>query len=135
MVSKDIETYFSNDNQMMALVIRASFRKDGISFLTEDEQFQQVAYMEHPSGHEIIPHYHNRIPRTVDYTCETLVIRRGKLEVNLYEDQKCIHSFELGDGDIITLFSGGHGFNVLEDVEMVEIKQGPFMGPDDKTRF
>ena len=135
MYTDGIEKYFDSKNQMMALVIRSSYRKEGITFLTENDQFQQVAYMEHPSGHEILPHYHNRIPRNVDYTCETLVIRKGKLRVTLYENMESRHSFEISNGDVITLFSGGHGFEVLETVEMVEIKQGPFMGPNDKTRF
>ena len=91
--------------------------------------------MQHPRGHEISAHYHNKIPRSVDYTCETLIIRKGILLVDLYEDEKPIYSFKLKAGDILTLFFGGHGFKVLESVEMIEIKQGPFVGPEDKTRF
>lgn len=132
---EEFEKYYDSKNQIMALVIRSSYRKEGITFLTDDEQYQQVAYMEHQGGHKIIPHYHNRMSRNVDYTCETLVIRKGKLRVNLYEDKILLHSFEINGGDVITLFSGGHGFDVLDSVEMIEIKQGPFMGPNDKTRF
>ena len=41
----------------------------------------------------------------------------------------------LRTGDVILLASGGHGFEVLEELEMYEIKQGPYIGEDDKTRF
>lgn len=71
----------------------------------------------------------------VDYTCETLIVRKGILEVVLYENQIEKYRFNMSAGDVLTLLSGGHGFNVIEDVEMIEIKQGPFMGPEDKTRF
>lgn len=128
---------FLNDskNQIMALYISKDYSSNGINFLTDDSAYQQVAYMSHPKGHVIIPHYHNKIERIVDYTCETLVMRKGILEVVLYEDKKEIYRFNMMSGDVLTLYSGGHGFNVLEDVEMIEIKQGPFMGLTDKTRF
>lgn len=122
-------------NQIMALYISKDYSSNGINFLTDDSAYQQVAYMNHPKGHVIIPHYHNKIERIVDYTCETLVMRKGILEVVLYEDKKEIYRFNMMSGDVLTLYSGGHGFNVLEDVEMIEIKQGPFMGLTDKTRF
>lgn len=130
-----VHTFLDSRDIKMALLIKAEHTGSGIEFLTEDKDYQQVAYMGHPAGHVIVPHVHNKIPRIVDYTCETLIICKGVLAVELYEDQNPIHSFEMKPGDILTLFSGGHGFQVIEDVEMVEIKQGPFMGPDDKTRF
>lgn len=122
-------------NKLMALLIPADYSKSGIEFLTDDSSYQQVAYMGHPAGHIIIPHFHNKIERIVDYTCETLIVRKGILEVVLYENQIEKYRFNMSAGDVLTLLSGGHGFNVIEDVEMIEIKQGPFMGPEDKTRF
>jgi hypothetical protein len=72
----------------------------------------------------------------VFYTQEVLVIRKGKLRVDFYdEDQIYLFSKVLAAGDIIMLVSGGHGFLVIEPVEMFEIKQGPFAGDADKTRF
>ncbi len=130
-----IKHYYGTDGSHLAMVIPADYSGKGIVFLTENDSYMQVAYMGHPENHEIKPHYHNRIPRTVDYTCETLIIRKGILEVDLYENQKIIYTFRVEPGDIISLFSGGHGFRVIEEVEMVEIKQGPFMGEGDKTRF
>lgn len=134
-MDNSIEFYKDSSEQLMALLIKNTHSGQGIDFLTDDSSYQQVAYMGHPSGHKIIPHFHNKIERTVDYTCETLVIRKGILETILYENCVEIHRFNLHPGDVLTLFSGGHGFNVIEDVEMIEIKQGPFVGPADKTRF
>lgn len=131
----NITSFRDTNNKLMALLIPADYSNSGIEFLTDDSSYQQVAYMGHPSGHKIIPHFHNKIERKVDYTCETLIIRKGILEVVLYENQIEKYRFNMSAGDVITLFSGGHGFNVIEDVEMIEIKQGPFMGPEDKTRF
>lgn len=132
---EDIRYYKDTKNNLMAILIPADYSSKGIEFITEDTVYQQVAYMGHAAGHNIIPHFHNKIERTVDYTCETLIIRKGILEVVLYENRKESHRFNMCAGDVITLYSGGHGFNVIEDVEMIEIKQGPFMGPEDKTRF
>jgi mannose-6-phosphate isomerase-like protein (cupin superfamily) len=134
-MSDAIISYKDSKDNMMALLIKADHTGHGIEFLTKDEDYMQVAYISHPAGHVIIPHYHNRIERTINYTCETLVVRKGILSVDLYEDQRPIHSFEMKAGDILTLYSGGHGFKAVEDLEMVEIKQGPYIGPDDKTRF
>ena len=88
------------------------------------------------SSKVIDPHIHNPIKREVIYTKEVLIIRKGKLRVNLYDDlRKYLESRILEEGDIILLASGGHGFEVLEDVEMFEIKQGPYSGENDKTKF
>ena len=125
----------SNQNLLAILIPIECDSSSGISFLTENEIFQQVATMNHNKGYEIQPHYHNQIKRTVDYTCETLVIRKGILKVHLYQNMNEICSFDIHAGDILSLFSGGHGFTVLEDVEMIEIKQGPYIGTADKTRF
>lgn len=125
-----------NKDELIAIIIRASFEKDGIEFVTPNEFSQQLAYMQHPKGHEIEPHFHNEVHRTIKYTQEVLVIKKGKLRTDFY-DENCnyLQSTILEKGDIILLCSGGHGFEVLEDLAMVEIKQGPYVGPEDKTRF
>ena len=132
---KEVKYYRDSNNTIMALYIPCEYSAKGIHFLTDDSAFQQVAYMSHSEGHVITPHYHNCVERKVDYTCETLILRKGILAVDLYENQVLVYQFNMKAGDILTLFSGGHGFKVIEDVDMVEIKQGPFAGPNDKTRF
>lgn len=134
-MSNNIVKYKNPDGCIMAIYIPAEYRVSGIDFLSKDEDYMQVACMGHPKGHVILPHFHNRIERMIDYTCETLIIRKGILSVDLYEGMEIVHTFEMKAGDILTLYSGGHGFKCVENVDMVEIKQGPYPGPNDKTRF
>ena len=121
---------------LLALIIRYGFDKPGIHFFTPDDFSQQLAYMNRPAGHKISPHIHNKIQREVLYTQEVLFIKSGKVKVNFYDDDKnYIDSRILETGDVILLASGGHGFEMLEQTEMIEVKQGPYAGDNDKTRF
>jgi len=121
---------------LLALIMGSEFRHDGIHFFTENALSQQLAFMRHPSGKLIEPHVHNPVPREVQYTQEVLFIRKGKLRVDFYDlDQRYLESRILEPGDVILLVQGGHGFEVLEELEMIEVKQGPYVGECDKTRL
>jgi mannose-6-phosphate isomerase-like protein (cupin superfamily) len=121
---------------LLCLIIRSNYAAPGISFFTPADLSQQLAYMRHPAGKQIEPHVHNPVPREVHYTQEVLFIKRGRLRVDLYDDQQnYLESRLLGSGDVILLATGGHGFEVLEETQMVEVKQGPYPGEEDKTRF
>lgn len=123
-------------DQLLAIILRSQFAEPGIHFLTPDALSQQLAYMRHPQGKIIEPHVHNPVSRSVQFTQEVLFIRRGKLRVDFYDnDRKYIDSRILLTGDVILLATGGHGFEVLEEIEMIEVKQGPYAGDQDKTRF
>lgn len=124
------------NNQEIAIIIRKEFKKPGVHFFTPNDYSQQLAYMAHPSGKKIQPHIHKKNKREVLYTQETLIIKEGKLRVSFYsEDQEFLFNKILYAGDIILLIKGGHGFEVLEDIEMIEIKQGPYAGDNDKIKF
>jgi mannose-6-phosphate isomerase-like protein (cupin superfamily) len=124
------------DGQLLALIVSHRFNEPGIHFFTPDELSQQLAYMHHPAGKVIQPHVHNPVPREVTYTQEVLFIKAGKLRVDFYtEQQHYLESRILEAGDTILLVTGGHGFEMLEAVEMLEVKQGPYVGEQDKTRF
>jgi mannose-6-phosphate isomerase-like protein (cupin superfamily) len=124
------------DGLLFAIIVGAQFRKPGIRFFTADELSQQLAFMSHPTGRLIAPHVHNPVPREVQFTQEVLFIRKGRLRVDFYDtEQQYLESRILGPGDVILLIQGGHGFEVLEEVEMIEVKQGPYVGEQDKTRF
>lgn len=126
----------SNKNREIAIIIRSKYDEEGIKFVTDPSYSQQLAYMHHKRGHEIVPHFHNRVERTVHYTQEVLIIKEGRLRVDFYDENQDFYlSKILEAGDIILLCAGGHGFKVLEEVKMVEIKQGPYIGEQDKTRF
>lgn len=126
----------SAGGQTLALIVRGSIHQPGISFFTPNDFSQQLAYMQHPAGRVIVPHLHKPVQRAVTKTLEVLFLRRGRLRVDFYNDDGTyLESRELGAGDVILLVSGGHGFEVLEAVEMFEVKQGPYAGDQDKTRI
>ena len=125
-----------DEGRLYAIILKAGFCEYGVHFVTPDEFSQQLAYMRHPAGKVIAPHVHNQVPRTVQYTLEVLVLKKGKLRVDFYDEKQVyLHSRVLEAGDVILLATGGHGFEVLEEVEMLEVKQGPYTGEGDKTRF
>lgn len=126
----------NHNGQMLALIIRASYHTEGISFFTPNEFSQQLGYMNRPSGYVIPPHVHNPVLREVHFTKEVLIIKSGKVRVDFFDDdQNYLESSILTQGDVILLAFGGHGFEMLEPSEMIEVKQGPFAGDQDKTRF
>jgi hypothetical protein len=121
---------------VMALILRREYKAEGIQFLTPDSYSQQLGYMNRPQGYVIKPHVHNRVSREVQYTNEVLIIKSGKVRVDFYgNDQQYRESRVLNCGDIILLIVGGHGFEMLEASEIVEVKQGPYVGEHDKVRF
>jgi mannose-6-phosphate isomerase-like protein (cupin superfamily) len=92
--------------------------------------------MNRPEGYVIKPHVHNIVSREVHYTNEVLFIKSGKVRVDFYgANQGYRESRVLERGDIILLICGGHGFEMLEPTEMIEVKQGPYVGEQDKVRF
>ena len=96
----------------------------------------QLGYMKHFAGHTIQPHYHEQIERKINKTQEVLFIKTGKIRVDFYsENNQCIDSRILNSGDVLIILNGGHGFEVLESVEMYEVKQGPYVGVNDKVCF
>lgn len=123
-------------NKLLAMIIRNDYKCDGVDFITPNEYSQQVAYMHHPKGKIIDAHVHNIVHRNVVLTQEVLFIKKGVLRVDFYDEyEDYLESRDLHAGDIILLISGGHGFHVLDEVEMIEVKQGPYAGEQDKTRF
>lgn len=125
-----------NDKEKLAIILRTSFNKEGIAFFTPDEFSQQLGYMKRQAGYVIPPHVHNPVRRQVHFTKEVLFIKTGKVRADFYDnDQKYLESRILYQGDVILLAFGGHGFEMLETSEIIEVKQGPYAGETDKTRF
>lgn len=123
-----------DDNKLYAIIVSRGFSKEGIHFFTPPEFSQQLAYMNRPAGYKIAPHVHNKVLREVFYTQEVLFIKKGRVKVSFYDDdQRHIGDRVLETGDVILLASGGHGFEMLEPSEMIEVKQGPYAGDHDKN--
>jgi anti-sigma factor ChrR (cupin superfamily) len=124
------------NNNMLSVIIRENYRSEGIEFFTPDDFSQQLGYMNRKKGYSIPPHRHNIVERKVTLTQEVLYIKSGKVRVDFYDDdQVYLESRILNKGDVILLATGGHGFEMLEDSEMIEVKQGPYVGEEDKVRF
>lgn len=124
------------DGVELALILRASPPEPGIRFFTSPDATLQLGQMLRPKGYTIVPHVHLPAERQVGYTQEVLFIRSGRVQVDFYnEEQRYLESRELRPGDVILLTRGGHGFRMLEDSEIVEAKQGPYVGEHDKRRF
>lgn len=126
----------AHNHTEFALIIRRSYRHQGIEFFTPPDYSQQVAYMNRPGGYVIAPHVHNAVLRSVSFTKEVLFVRSGRMRVDFYtEEKEYFESTILETGDVILLALGGHGFEMLEPTELIEVKQGPYAGDADKTRF
>jgi hypothetical protein len=130
-----IETIKLGDT-VLSIIIRASFKKDGIEFFTPGDFSQQLGYMQRAKGYSIPPHRHNLVERKVTLTQEVLYIKSGRVRVDFYNDQQeYLESRIVTEGDVILLAAGGHGFEMLETSEIIEVKQGPYCGEEDKVRF
>ena len=127
--------------KLFALIVRNKYRKkNGINFFTDKKASQQVGFMKHKQNHIILPHKHNKRKKSsvakIDTTTEVLIILKGILRVDFYSyNEKYLFSKKLYANDLIMLSSGGHGFKILKDVEMIEVKQGPYFISKDKVKF
>jgi hypothetical protein len=123
--------------RLFALIVRKQFRKkSGINFFTSKEATQQFGFMKHKKNHIIKPHKHNKRLTRILRTTEVILLLKGTLRVDFYNDKyKYLFSKKINERDIIMLIHGGHGFKVLKNVEMIEVKQGPYSLASDKIKF
>ena len=120
----------------LAVNIRAAMLPEKTTFLTPNEFKQQVGFVVYPRGGEIARHVHRPLERHLVGTSEVLVVRKGRAEIDVYDDdQSLVATRELRVGDVMLMVGGGHGFRLLEDTVLLEIKQGPYTGVDEKERF
>jgi hypothetical protein len=131
-----MERIISQSSLLLGIIISNNYTQQGIQFFTNDDDSQQLGYMNRPEGYEIKPHRHNLVPREVHLTQEVLFIKTGKVRVDFYDnEQNYVTSRILEKGDVILLSDGGHGFKMLKPSEIIEVKQGPYCGEKDKVRF
>jgi len=135
-VNKGVNRFTNVQGVLLAIVIKGTYETEGIEFFTDPDSSQQLGYMKRPVGYEVVPHKHNQVERTVQLTQEVLFIKSGSCQLNLYDDRDQLDiSIVLDAGDVVLLAEGGHGLVMLEETEIIEVKQGPFSGEMDKTRF
>ena len=123
--------------KLFALIVRGKYRKKkGITFFTPEDATQQFGYMKHKKNYVIEPHQHNKRLTKILSTTEVILLLKGVLRVDFYENKKkYLFSKIIKATDIIMLVNGGHGFKILKEVEMIEVKQGPYSLSADKTKF
>lgn len=124
------------NGQPLAYIIRAALTPDRTTFLTPPEFKQQVGYIVYPAGSEITRHVHLPLERHLVGTSEVLIVRQGRCEMDVYNDaRELVATRELATGDVMLMIGGGHGFRMLESTILLEVKQGPYTGLDEKQRF
>jgi len=120
----------------LAYIIRADFSPAQTTFLTPPEYKQQVGFVVYPAGGEIQSHTHRPLERHIVGTSEVIIVKQGRCLLYVYDDDhKLIALRELCPGDLVLMVAGGHGFRMLEDTVLLEIKQGPYTGVDEKEWF
>jgi|TARA_B100000929_G_C15353099_1_gene368273 hypothetical protein len=131
-----IEKIF-NKKLLYALIVRKSYKKKkGVSFFTDKKATQQFGYMSHKKNHVILPHSHNKRSSRIQTTTEVIIVLEGILRVDFYDNkEKYLFSKKIYADDLIMLSNGGHGFKILKDVKMIEVKQGPYSLSMDKVKF
>jgi hypothetical protein len=126
-------------NLLLARHVTADeWEKGGLAFFSSDPEFLQVGIWHYDNGRRLLAHTHNDAPRTVQRTHETLYVRKGRIEARIYnEARELVETLTAGEGDILTLMSGGHGYTILEDgTQVLEVKNGPYPGAErDRIRI
>jgi mannose-6-phosphate isomerase-like protein (cupin superfamily) len=135
-MSAPVVERIERNGRPLAIIIRASMVPEKTTFLTPNDFKQQVGFVVYPRGGEIARHVHRPLERHLVGTSEVLVVRKGRAEIDVYDDDRSlVATRELRDGDIMLMVAGGHGFRMIEDTVFLEIKQGPYTGVDEKERF
>jgi len=120
----------------LAYVIKASFLPDESTFLTPPNYKQQVGYVVYPAGGEVKRHAHRSLERSIVGTSEVIIVKKGRCLLSIYNDgRELVAIRDLYPGDMMLMVGGGHGFLMLEDTVLLEVKQGPYTGVDEKERF
>ncbi len=121
---------------LLAQIVYADKRPEQTVFVTPGTLSQQVGFIVYPADSSIPRHLHNTVQRTIVGTPEVLIVRRGRVQADFYTDRKeYVTSRILNRHDVLILISGGHGFTCFEDTILLEVKQGPYIGPQEKERF
>ena len=125
-----------HEGKVLALVLRANYVSEGVNFITPNDNSLQVGVLKHINGAQIKPHVHRSLPKIIKEVQEVLHIEYGEVEAGFYDGEgEKIKSITLKSGDTILLVSGGHGFDVLKDCKIIEVKQGPYYGVEEDKQL
>ena len=128
--------WIKHNEQVLGLIIPAQYEPSETEFITPDSYKQQLGFIVYPKDGTIVPHIHQDLERNLHGTTEVLLVRHGRCHVDFYlSDESPLCSRQLNTGDVLVLVSGGHGFRMIEETTFLEIKQGPYIGAQEKERF
>jgi hypothetical protein len=114
-----------------AEIIWASAQVDKTTFFSPAESSFQFGLLAHEAGFVEPPHYHKAVTRTIDDLQQMFVVQRGIVVVELYSDDcHLLREIEMHPGDAIVLIHGVHAIRVIEDMQCISVKQGPFLGTE-----
>lgn len=132
----DIHT-ITDQGKTLCHIFSHTIRAEGVRFLSPNEYTLQLGLIEHPSGKVIRDHIHNpEIKYKVDTTQEFLYLEKGKVKVKIFNDNfDLIEEVIIEAGDFLLHVAGGHGFEVIEECRLIEIKQGPYPGPEHVKKY
>ena len=125
-----------SEGTLLAYIIRVKMKPEKTTFLTPSDFNLQLGFVVYPAGGSVTPHVHLPVERTIVVTCEVLVVKKGRCEIDIYNDERqLVLTRELREGDVVLTVGGGHGFRMFEDTVLMEVKQGPYVETGDKVRF
>ena len=128
--------FIDKNGKRYAEIIWADSRVSSTVFFSPPESSFQFGLLAHAAGFIEAPHYHLPISRQIDDLQQMFVVQRGIVEVLLYDDEgELIRTVILKSGDAIVLIHGVHAIKVLEDMQCLSVKQGPFMGDKNDKIF
>ena len=130
-----MEEIKSDDGKIIAIVVERDFKKDGVNFVSRKDFPLQLGISSYKKDDRIKPHFHIEKEIRVNKIQEVVHIESGRTIVSLHDlNGKKFKSIELSIGDTIFFVDGGHGFKMLEDTKILEVKQGPYFGKDKDKR-
>jgi hypothetical protein len=124
------------NGESLCYIVRRELTPQRTMFLTPPESAIQVGYVVRRAAEDIPRHAHRPTVRTITTTSEVLFVQRGRCELDVYtDDREYVTTRELREGDLVIIVGGGHGFRIIEDTVLLEVKQGPYAGAGDRDRF
>jgi hypothetical protein len=119
-----------------AEIIWASTSVAQTTFYSPAESSFQFGLLAHEAGFVEPPHFHRPFQRQIDDLQQMFVVQRGVVAVELFSDDgRPLREIVLKAGDAIVLIHGVHAIRVLEDMQCITVKQGPFLGPENDKVF
>lgn len=119
-----------------AEIIWADTRVEKTTFFSPAESSFQFGLLAHTAGFVEPPHFHQPVTRSITDLQQMFVVQRGVVVVELYSDAgELLREIEMRAGDAIVLIHGVHAIRVLEDMQCISVKQGPYLGEEKDKVF